>query len=110
VTVFCTPCPSGGGRRPAGLRRSRTPRAKNAPAAYLASMGFEEEASVFAFERMTGELAALRAPAVLVRGTTRAASDERRHAKVMTKLATARGGAVAKPRPPGRREGGGSGL
>jgi hypothetical protein len=98
VTVYCTPCPTGGGRRPAGLRRPRARRAASELGAYLASMAFEEDASVLAFARMRAELEGLGAPASLLGAASRAAKDETRHARTMTRLATARGAVVARAR------------
>jgi hypothetical protein len=54
-------------------------------------MAFAEDASVFAFERMSTELEALGAPAKLAAAAVRAAKDEVRHARVMTHLALVRG-------------------
>jgi rubrerythrin len=96
VTVFCAG--SCGGRRPVGLRAPRTSPAATKLGAYLARMAFEEDASIAAFERMRLELAALGAPATLTKGAARAAQEERRHARTMTKLASARGAVVAKAR------------
>ena len=100
VTVYCTPCPPGGGRRPTGLRRHPPPRARTALGAYLASMAFEEEASIVAFERMREELESLGAPAPLIAAAERAARDEREHAETMTRLALARGAGVVRARVP----------
>jgi hypothetical protein len=61
---------------------------------YLASLAFEEQASIVAFERMRAELEAMGAPSDLVAGAGRAARDEVRHARVMTGVAVARGGVV----------------
>jgi hypothetical protein len=97
VTVYCNPCP-GGGRRPAGLRAAATGRAPTRLAAYLASMAFEEDASIAAFERMSAELGALGAPAGLAAAAVQAARDEERHTTMMTGLAVARGADVAKAR------------
>ena len=80
VTIYCTPCPAGGGRRPAGLRAPRGPRrrarAETALGGYFARMAFEEEASIVAFERMCAELGQLGAPAKLAGAAKRAARDE----------------------------------
>ncbi|MGO9711599.1 MAG: ferritin-like domain-containing protein [Polyangiaceae bacterium] len=102
VTIYCTPCPAGGGRRPAGLRAPRGPRrrarAETALGGYFARMAFEEEASIVAFERMCAELGQLGAPAKLAGAAKRAARDETRHARVMAKLAVVHGGETVKPR------------
>jgi hypothetical protein len=99
VTVYCTPCPAGGGRRPAGLVSSlgRTRRAHGV-GSYLASLAFEEQASIVAFERLRAELEAMGAPPELVAAAGRAAADEVRHARAMTRAAATRGGAVPKLR------------
>nr|MBK7070205.1 ferritin-like domain-containing protein [Deltaproteobacteria bacterium] len=53
-----------------------------------------EAASVFAFESLARELAALGAPPALVADARRSADDERRHARVMGRLAGRAGAAV----------------
>jgi hypothetical protein len=102
VTVLCTPCPTGGGRRPVGLRKSRAHRGEIAThvlGGYLASMAYEEDAAVLAFARMGTELAALGAPTELVSEAERASRDEVRHQEAMAKLARARGAVgIAKAR------------
>ena len=97
VSVLCSPC-TGGGRRPAGLCAPRKACADTGLGGYLARMAFEEEASIVAFERMGAELGSLGAPAKLATAAARAARDETRHAKTMSKLAVARGAKVAKAR------------
>jgi len=96
TTLLCYPCFGGGGRRPAGLRRERAACGASSVGAYLAALAFEEDASVTAFERMRAELVTMRAPRELVVAASRAARDEVRHARVMTRLARGRGGRVAK--------------
>jgi hypothetical protein len=91
VTILCSPCPSGAGRRPVGLARPREARGATLLGAYLASMAFEEDAAVTAFDRMERELAALGAPAELVVAAARAKRDEERHVRAFGKLATAPG-------------------
>jgi hypothetical protein len=93
LTVLCTPCPGGIGRRPVGLQGGAVTRGQGV-GAYLARMAFEESAAVTAFERMHEELVALGAPRVLVRAAKQAAQDERRHARVVSRLAKARGGSL----------------
>jgi hypothetical protein len=88
----------GGGRRPARLRRVARVRATDALGDYLARMAHEEAASVRAFETLGVELAGLGGPAELVRGATRAAKDEVRHARVLGGAARARGAEPPKPR------------
>ena len=60
----------------------------------LAMQAYYEAASVVAFARLAGVLAAESAPQTLVRRVTRAAEDERRHAELFTRLAEARGACV----------------
>jgi hypothetical protein len=101
VTVLCTPCPAGGGRRPAGVvapRGSSRAKGRDAVGAYLAALAFEEEVSVVAFARMRAELAALGAPAEIVAASERAERDEERHARVMRRAAAVRGGQVGRAR------------
>jgi hypothetical protein len=103
VTIICSPCPGGAGRRPVGLSKPRGTREASGGTllgAYLASMAFEEDAAVTAFDRMRAELAALGAPPALVSAAARATRDEVRHAATMAKLATAgcREGVVTRPR------------
>lgn len=65
----------------------------------LAHLALLERESVPAFERLAAELAAHGAPASLVRAATRAANDERMHARVMTRLARRAGATVPRWRP-----------
>ncbi|MGH7282693.1 MAG: hypothetical protein ACRELY_14290 [Polyangiaceae bacterium] len=102
VGIICRDCMGGGGRRPRGLKKAQFCR-KNGPVSYFARMAFEEHASVNAFVRMEEELAQFGAPQSLRRAARRAANDERRHARVMRKLAIEDGALgptarVAKPR------------
>jgi rubrerythrin len=83
------------GRRPHGLRRARAPRSV---AEQLASAAHLEAASVIAFEILRDELEAHRAPLGLRRAAVRAAADERRHARMMRRLATKRGARASRPR------------
>jgi hypothetical protein len=73
------------GRRPEGLA-SRATDANDAHARWYAEAMHMEAASVPAFERLAAELAALGAPARLVRGARAAARDEVRHARAMMLL------------------------
>jgi len=91
ITILCTPCPQAGGRRPAGLLNAGAAPRGGALGAYLASLAFEEDAAIAAFERMGAELASLGAPASLVAEAERAARDEIRHARAMARLARERG-------------------
>ena len=86
----------GAGRRPEGLAEP-----EGLPvlpmAAWFARAAYLEAASVHAFDRMTRDLHAHRAPARLVRLSRRARTDELRHARSMRSLATRWG--VRAPRP-----------
>ncbi|HUQ08010.1 MAG TPA: ferritin-like domain-containing protein [Kofleriaceae bacterium] len=73
------------GRRPEGLA-SRVGDASDAHARWYAESMHMEAASVPAFERLAAELAALGAPARLVRASRAAARDEVRHAAIMARL------------------------
>jgi rubrerythrin len=97
ITVFCYPCFGGGGRRPAGLVRERSVLGAGL-GAYLAALAYEENASITAFERMRVELWNAGAPRVLSAAAGRAARDEVRHARTMTRLAEKRGGRVVTAR------------
>jgi hypothetical protein len=92
VFVLCA-CQTAGGRRPAGFRPSAAP-APNALAAYFAQLAHLERASVPAFERLRAELGALGAPRGLLAAATRAARDERRHARRMEALTRRFGGSL----------------
>lgn len=83
------------GRRPDGLRDARLD-APDAVGRWLARAAHMEAASVFAFESLARELADLGAPEVLVDAARRSADDERRHARMMGRLAE-RAGAVVPP-------------
>lgn len=63
----------------------------------LAMQAYYEAASVIAFRRLAKMLAREGAPAALVARARRAAGEEKRHARLFTKLARARGAAVATP-------------
>jgi rubrerythrin len=78
------------GRRPAGLRSAAT-YAGGATGSYLAAAAHLEAASVPAFEQLGSELEGLGAPRRLARLCRRAAADERRHARVMGRLASTYG-------------------
>jgi rubrerythrin len=81
------------GRRPDGLRDAR-PDASDAVGHWLARAAHMEAASVFAFESLARELTELGAPAALVDAARRSADDERRHARMMGRLAERAGAAV----------------
>ncbi len=98
VSVQCTDCIGGGGRRPAGLCSTRVARPSSASGRYFAKMAFEERAAVLAFARMEAELTRNGAPKSLRRAARRAAADERRHARVFGALARRHGAIVAEAR------------
>ena len=87
----------GAGRRPAGLvpLDGRAIEA-DAVATWLATAAHLEAASVHAFRRLRVELEAHGAPERLLRAASRAARDERRHARSVGALARRRG-ARARP-------------
>ncbi len=89
---------AGTGRRPAGLQPARPCRAPSGIGRHFADMAYLEAASVCAFERLEAELVSLGAPKRLQRAACRAASDEVRHARVMTALAHRYGATSAVPR------------
>lgn len=85
------------GRRPPDLVAAERPSVTRASGlgevgSYLQDSAELEAASVPAFERLERELSALGAPRTLQKKCRRAAADERRHARVMTRLSRARGG------------------
>jgi hypothetical protein len=99
ILMICATC-LGGGRRPEGLEGPAVgcdARARNAIGEYLAGMAHLEAASVHAFRQMRRELVAHGAPRHLVRGASRSARDEVRHARVTTRLARRYGSVPARP-------------
>ena len=90
VSATCVHTMCAGGRRPVGLRRPRTTRARPL-ASWLRASAWMEAVSVHAFERLATELASHGAPAWLVREAKRAARDETRHARTMGAIARSRG-------------------
>ena len=95
ISCDCT----SGGRKPVGLRaRRRASKTTNVVGEHLASMAWLEAASVPAFARLRAELEALGAPRALLRRIDRAVRDERRHARVVGKLARRFGAPVQPPR------------
>jgi hypothetical protein len=85
------------GRRPAGLATGRF-RGKSATGRFLAEAAFLEAASIDAFEALTRELRAHRAPLHLCVASRRAERDEVRHARVTRTLAERAGGCVPRYR------------
>ena len=79
------------GRRPAGLRPSRSRSATAPIASYLSNAARLEAASVHAFHRLARELQLHGAPRSLVQSARRAARDEVRHTKVTIRLASSFG-------------------
>lgn len=86
-----------GGRRPLGLAERSATRISGA-GAWLARMAWMEAASVDAFVELAADLERLRAPASLARMAREAARDEQRHARMIARLARARGADVEAPR------------
>lgn len=86
------------GRRPFGLSSAEPTGTASASGAWLARAAWLEAASVHAFVGLARELGRHGAPAKLRRAALRAASDEIRHAAVMTTLARARGVHVSVPK------------
>jgi hypothetical protein len=80
------------GRRPVGLCLRPASHAALGLGPFLADTARLEAASVYAFERLARELAALSAPVELIAAAARSAQDEVRHARVMTALARSWGG------------------
>jgi hypothetical protein len=85
------------GRLPPGLCRQRRSPAATPVGAFLAEIAELEAASISAFLQLARELAAHGAPRSLVRAAMKAAGDEVRHARTMTRHARRFGG---QPRPP----------
>jgi rubrerythrin len=91
--VECCYYPCFTGRRPEGLTLGE-PSGDDKVGRYLASVAYLEAASVHAFERLTRELTTHDAPAPLRDASRRAVRDERRHARMMRRLAARYGVAV----------------
>lgn len=90
MILECATCPSGAGRRPAGLLPPRlVGRAARPLARYFTRLAHLEAASVVAFEELHAWLVDVSAPAALRRGALRAARDERRHTRAALRLARA---------------------
>ena len=91
VTCGCT------GRRFAGYRHAR---AAASVGGHFAEMARLEAAAVFAFERLQDELAGLGAPPRLVHRARRSIDEERRHARVVGRIARRFGVLPRAPRRP----------
>lgn len=92
----------GCGRHPAELPPYHSD-TTNVLGRYFEQAAYLEAASVTAFQRLAAELLAHGAPHHLVASALRAAADEVRHTKIMTRLAQHYGGNPTKP-PPGPLE------
>jgi hypothetical protein len=92
-TEYCV-----GGRRPAGLTSCGDARTSSPLGRWLAGMAHLEAASVDAFRILADELDVHGAPRALAGAARVAAKDERRHARLMARLAIAAGA-----RPPAAR-------
>ena len=80
-----------GGRCPEGLARPAGGGGGDTLGAWLAASAHLEAASVDAFEILSAELGAHRAPAALIQAARAAIADERRHAGAVGRLAVSRG-------------------
>jgi hypothetical protein len=80
-----------GGRCPEGLAAPMSPGARDPLGAWLAANAHLEAASIDAFEILTAELGAHRAPPALIRAARAAGADEYRHAEIVGRLAAQRG-------------------
>ncbi len=96
IVIECAKC-SGVGRRPGGLARARFERATTALGDFFARVAHLEAASVDAFVALGDELGERGAPRDLVRMAARCARDERRHARVTSRLARRFGGTAPAP-------------
>lgn len=85
------------GRLPAGLCRQQRAHAVTPVGAFLAQVAELEAASIHAFIQLARELHAHGAPTALVRAAMKAAADEVRHARTMTRHARRYGGAPKRP-------------
>src|SRR5262245_56986420 len=83
-----------GGRRPDGLIAPALRTAAHPLGQWLAGCAHLEAASIDAFEILAAELAAHRAPARLIAAARAAARDERRHARIVGRLAARHGHAA----------------
>lgn len=100
VMLRCAPtCVAG--RRPAGFVEEAT--AEHGVAAYFARMAELEAAAIPAFRHLHTDLHEHGAPRPLLRALSRAARDERRHARATSALARRHGARVSVPRVPPRR-------
>jgi hypothetical protein len=96
--ITCTqPGACGAGRRPEGLATPTFANSGDTPAGWLARAAFLEAASVDAFRLLRRDLRALGAPRRLQRAASRAARDERRHARQMRSFARRHGASVPAP-------------
>lgn len=98
ITIECFECSGSGGRKPHGLVKPKTAKASTELGAYFAGLAHDETASVAAFERMHVELSVHHAPMSLLAAATRSLHDERRHARMMARLALRHGAPVPTPR------------
>jgi rubrerythrin len=97
IRIECAMC-AGVGRRPSGLARASFEDATTALGDFFARVAHLEAASVDAFVALGDELAERGAPRGLVKLAARCARDERRHARVTSRLARRFGGAAPTPR------------
>ena len=97
IKIECAMC-AGVGRRPGGLARATFGNATTALGDFFARVAHLEAASIDAFVALGEELAARGAPRGLVKMAARCASDERRHARITSRLARRFGGDAPAPR------------
>ena len=102
----CVTCPGAAGRRPRRLAPASFARGSSAVGDYFARVAHLEAASVHAFNQIEVMLCERGAPAGLCRAARRAARDEVRHARTISRLARRFGGvpAAARVRPRRARE------
>jgi hypothetical protein len=91
----CVTCPGAAGRRPRRLAPASFARGKSEAGDYFARVAHLEAASVHAFHQIETMLGERGAPASLCRAARRAARDETRHARAVSRLARRFGGVPA---------------
>jgi len=92
VTLFCSFCPNGIGRRPRGLVSASARSCGTSLGDYFARAAELEAASVYAFRILENDLRSIGAPRSLCAAARRAARDETRHARMIAALARSFGG------------------
>lgn len=87
-----------GGRSPECLAAPALTAASSPLGAWMAMCAHLEEASIAAFDILAAELAAHGSPRALIAASRAAVRDERRHARVMSRLAAQHGAVAPRPR------------